>query len=162
MELTINRNELEQKFFDLSTSVVVPLGYRLYDLEYISSQALLRVYIMDPNTASAVIEDCVKVDKAFDEFMDQPWIPEFTLEVSSPGMYRKIRCLEHLRLATGEMIKVWFKSVVTDSEAGLKSANSARGKLIKVNEDSFVIDINNHKLELKIDNVKKAQVDPEF
>jgi ribosome maturation factor RimP len=51
---------------------------------------------------------------------------------------------------------------MTNAEAGLKSANSARGKLIEVNEDSFVVDINNHSLELKIDNVKKAQVDPEF
>jgi ribosome maturation factor RimP len=103
MELTINRNELEQKFYDLSTKVVDNLGYKLYDLEYISSQALLRIYIMDPATSSALIEDCVKVDKAFDEHIDQSWIPEFTLEVSSPGMYRKIRCLEQLKMAVGEV-----------------------------------------------------------
>ena len=66
MELEIKRSNLEQKFFELTEKIVHENNYALYDVEYHSGSSTLRVFIMDPETKTAVIEDCVKVDRAFD------------------------------------------------------------------------------------------------
>ena len=68
LELEIKRSNLEQKFFDLTEKIVKENSYALYDVEYLSGSSTLRVFIMDPKTKTAVIEDCIKVDRAFDPY----------------------------------------------------------------------------------------------
>ena len=83
MDIHQERIGLEKKFFLLCDPVVQEAGYRLYDLEYITGQKLLRLFIQDPRTGSALIEDCVKVDHALSEpFEKEDWIPEEAYKVA--------------------------------------------------------------------------------
>lgn len=118
MDIHQERIGLEKKFFLLCDPVVQEAGYRLYDLEYITGQKLLRLYIQDPRTGSALIEDCVKVDHALSEpFEKEDWIPEeITLEVSSPGVYRHIANLDHFKMSLGEMVAVVIMGQLSEEQ----------------------------------------------
>lgn len=169
MDIDNKRSGLEQKFFLMCDPVVVEAGYRLYDLEYLPNQKLVRLYIQDPRTGSAVIEDCVKVDHALSEsFETETWIPEdIVLEVSSPGVYRHINSREHFHLALNEIILVVITGSLSEEQTlgapkGIKGEKKFRGKLISVGEEGFSLEIKGFELKLNYKQIKKVNLDPDL
>lgn len=169
MDIQQERNGLEKKFYHLCEPVVQEAGYRLYDLEYVTGQKLLRLYIQDPRTGSALIEDCVKVDHALSEpFEKEEWIPEeITLEVSSPGVYRHISNLEHFKMSIGEMIAVVIMGQLSDEQTegapkGIKGEKKFRGKLISADQENYVIEVKGFNLKLNYKQTKKVNLDPDL
>lgn len=169
MDINQERSGLEKKFFLMCEPVVQEAGYRLYDLEYISTQKLLRLYIQDPRTGSALIEDCVKVDHALTApFETETWIPEdVVLEVSSPGVYRHLANLEHFKMTIGETIAVVIMGQLSDEQTqnapkGIKGEKKFRGKLLEVGTDDFTLEVKNFPLKLTYKQVKKANLDPDL
>lgn len=169
MDINQERSGLEKKFYLMCEPVVQEAGYRLYDLEYVSTQKLLRLYIQDPRTGSALIDDCVKVDHALTEpFEKESWIPEdVVLEVSSPGVYRHLANLEHFRMTIGEMISVVIMGQLSDEQTtgapkGIKGEKKFRGKLLEVQAEDFTIEVKNFPLKLNYKQVKKVNLDPDL
>lgn len=169
MDINAERSGLEKKFYLMCSPIVEETGFRLYDLEYISSQKLLRLYIQDPRTGSAVIDDCIKVDHALTPaFETNSWIPEdVVLEVSSPGVYRHITTLEHFKLSLGEIVLVVImgqldESQVTGAPKGIKGEKKFRGKLLEALAEYFVIEIDGFLLKLNYKQVKKINLDPDL
>lgn len=169
MDINQERSGLEKKFFLMCEPVVQEAGYRLYDLEYVATQKLLRLYIQDPRTGSALIEDCVKVDHALTApFETETWIPEdVVLEVSSPGVYRHLANLEHFKMSIGEMIAVVImgqlsEEQTTDAPKGIKGEKKFRGKLLEAGAEDFTIEVKNFPLKLTYKQVKKANLDPDL
>ena len=169
MDINQERSGLEKKFFHMCEPVVQEAGYRLYDLEYVSTQKLLRLYIQDPRTGSALIEDCVKVDHALSPaFETETWIPEdVVLEVSSPGVYRHLANMEHFRMTIGEVIAVVIMGQLSDEQLvdapkGIKGEKKFRGKLIEAGAEDFTIEVKNFPLKLTYKQVKKVNLDPDL
>jgi ribosome maturation factor RimP len=169
MDINQERSGLEKKFYLMCEPVVQETGYRLYDLEYIATQKVLRLYIQDPRTGSAVIDDCVKVDNALSPaFETETWIPEdVVLEVSSPGVYRHISNLEHFKMSLGEMIAVVIMGQLSeeqtkDAPKGIKGEKKFRGKLLEVNEETFTLEVKNFPLKLSYKQTKKVNLDPDL
>jgi ribosome maturation factor RimP len=169
MDISIARSGLEKRFFLLCEPLIQEAGYRLYDMEYIVGKKLLRLYIQDPRTGSALIEDCVKVDRALSEpFEAEEWIPEeIVLEVSSPGVYRHLANIEHFKMTIGQTLAVIIMGHLSEDQSkdapkGWKSEKKFRGKLIEVNSDDFVIEIKGYPLKLTYKQVKKANLDPDL
>lgn len=169
MDISQERNGLEKKFFHLCEPVVQEAGYRLYDLEYVVGQKLLRLYIQDPRTGSALIEDCIKVDHALSEpFEKETWIPEeITLEVSSPGVYRHVSNLEHFKMSIGEIVSVVIMGQLSDEQTegapkGLKGEKKFRGTLLAVGPEDFEIEVKSFKLKLNYKQTKKVNLDPDL
>ncbi len=160
---------VEKKFFLMCGPIIQEAGYRLYDLEYVTTQKLLRLYIQDPRTGSALIEDCVKVDHALSPlFENETWIPEeIVLEVSSPGVFRHISNLEHFKMSLGEMVEVVIMGQLAPEQSegapkGIKGEKKFRGKLVEVNADDFIIEVKNYRLGLTYKQVKKVNLDPDL
>lgn len=169
LELEKKRTGVEHKLYELTTKIVDSFDYVLYDLEYVSGSSTLRVFIMDPETKTAVIEDCVKVDRAFDEYVEvEDWIPnDFVLEVSSPGMYRKLKTLEHFEMAKGQIILASITGKLSEEQAAelsksLKSQSQFRGTLLEMSKDKILIETTDAKIELSFSQIKKASLDPDF
>jgi ribosome maturation factor RimP len=169
MDIDRERTGLEKKFLHMCEPVVQEAGYRLYDLEYVVGQKLLRLYIEDPRTGSALIEDCVKVDKALSPaFETETWIPEdVVLEVSSPGVYRHLSSLEHFKTSIGEIIAAVIMGQLTDEQTsgapkGIKGEKKFRGKLLEANSDDFVMEVNHFPLRITYKQLKKANLDPDL
>lgn len=169
MDIHRERIGVEKKFYHACEPVVQEAGYRLYDLEYINTSKVLRLYIQDPRTGSALIEDCIKVDHALSPvFETETWIPEeVVLEVSSPGVYRHLSNLEHFKMSVGEIISAVIIGQLTAEQIagapkGLAGEKKFRGKLLEVNEDGFTMEVKNFPLKLTYKQLKKANLDPDL
>lgn len=169
MDINQERTGLEKKFFLMCEPVVQEAGYRLYDLEYVSTQKLVRLYIQDPRTGSALIEDCVKVDHALTTpFETETWIPEdVVLEVSSPGVYRHLANMEHFKMSVGEILAVVIMGQLSEEQTagapkGIKGEKKFRGKLIEVGTEDFTLEVKNFPLKLTYKQVKKVNLDPDL
>lgn len=90
--------------------LVERLGYELTDLElHPGGNALLRLFIDSP--AGIALEDCEKVSRQVSALLDveDPLPYEYTLEVSSPGLDRRLVKPAHFERFAGERVKVKLK-----------------------------------------------------
>jgi len=89
---------------------VEQLGYELADLElHTGANALLRLFI-DRETGIK-LEDCEKVSRQVSALLDVEDLLtfEYTLEVSSPGLNRRLVKAAHFERFAGERVKVKLK-----------------------------------------------------
>lgn len=161
MEIEKTRTGLEKKLFELCMPVVKELNLSLYDLDYINVQAVLRLFINRHEEMTADLDDCMKVDRALSpHFEEAEWIPEnITLEVSSPGVYRHLATLNHFK----EAIEEWVQcTVFTNAMTELKGKKKVRGILKEVTNNDITLDLEGEPLSIKIEQIKRANVDPSF
>ncbi|MAZ48882.1 MAG: hypothetical protein CME65_09980 [Halobacteriovoraceae bacterium] len=171
MEVSRKRTGTEQQFFDLTKKIVeLECGYKLYDMEYVSGSSTLRVFIMDDKTKTAVIEDCVKVDRGFTPYCEtEAWIPEdFVLEVSSPGMYRELKSIQHFEWAQGELVLVKLDPHKLEGELrerlkemGALTSLSLRAKVSGILPSAVKLEVDSEDLEIPFEVIKKANLDPD-
>jgi ribosome maturation factor RimP len=101
---------MREQLVILLEPVIERLGYELADLELQSgANALLRLYIDSPNGIK--LEDCEKVSRQVSALLDveDPLAYEYTLEVSSPGLNRRLVKASHFERFAGERVKVKLK-----------------------------------------------------
>jgi ribosome maturation factor RimP len=160
---------IEKKFNELCQTVVDDCGLVLYDLEYFPGNQLLRLFVMDSQTESAVIEDCIKVDKAMTAHIEElDWMPsELTLEVSSPGVYRKLCTIKHFEMACGQRIKISLSDRFDSNTTGLPKSWAGENKVLatleSAGEESITFsDGEDFKHICSYERIKKANVDPEL
>ena len=136
------------------------LGYELYDLEALQSQGqrILRVSI--DHEQGIQLEDCVRIDQKLQKLFDEndPIEEAYTLEVSSPGIFRVLKNPEHFRRFTGERIKIRLKKKIN----GMRQAI---GKLCSSTEDGIQFLPENESEEglfIAYGNISKARLEPEL
>ena len=136
------------------------LGYELYDLEDLQSQGqrILRVSI--DHEQGIQLEDCVRIDQKLPKLLDEndPIDEKYTLEVSSPGIFRVLKNPEHFRRFSGERIKIRLKKKIN----GMRQAI---GKLCSSTEDGIQFLPENESEEglfISYENISKAKLEPEL
>lgn len=168
MELEKDRKGLEEKFYNICKTVTDELGYTIYDMDYIQGSSTVRLFIMDPETKTAVIEDCIKVDRAMSEYFEADWVPEdVVLEVSSPGVYRTLKTVDNFKAALGELISCTISGnlkpeALEGAPKTVKNGKSFRGVLKEFNNTNIILEIDGFNLALDIEQIKKANLDPEI
>ena len=114
----------------------------------------------DVDRGGISFEDCVRVSKRILDLDEQSeLIPgTCTLEVSSPGINRKLRLPEHFKSAVGERVKVKFKN----SESGATVVIT--GYVRESSSDSVRVEAENGKesFDVPFVNLKEARVDFKF
>ena len=96
------------------------------------------------------------LQKLFDE--NDPIAEAYTLEVSSPGIFRVLKNPEHFRRFTGERIKIRLKKKIN----GMRQAI---GKLCSSTEDGIQFLPENESEEglfIAYENISKARLEPEL
>jgi ribosome maturation factor RimP len=130
--------------------LIVDQNLKLYDTEVIQAgdTTIYRVYIMGKNGTS--LEECTRITKIISPIldMDPPVNGEYTLEVSSPGIDRKLTKLDHFKNSIDGLVKV-----------KLMSGNKLKCKIISV-KDSDITLYDKSKKEnfvVKFDDIVKAK-----
>ena len=74
------------------------LGLELADMEYVSEGGYnyLRIYVEKPD-GNTSLDDCVELSGRIDDIADELINEKFYLEVSTPGLERKLKDLKILR-----------------------------------------------------------------
>lgn len=161
---------LELKFFALCEKIAGENQLDLYDLHYLAGQSLLRVFIMDQASQTALIEDCVRIDQALTPYMEEDWVPEtLTVEVSSPGVFRQLRETKHFESSIGKRVSVTImgeleQEQMKDWPKSLKGKKKFVGLLESASENGIKLEVENTSIiiEIKYKQIKKSQWEPKF
>ena len=130
------------------------LNLELSDVEYIQDGGYnyLRVYV-EKTDGSTSLDDCVALSTEIDEIADKLIKEKFFLEVSTPGIERKLKKVKDFLRFTGKKIKVYTKSQV-------EGKKTFQGKLEKFEDD--IIYITDEKLgkiiEIPLNKLKKSNL----
>lgn len=100
--------DYEQRTEKLLQPILEKNNYELYDVEFIKEGGswYLRVYI--DKDSGITIDDCELVSKALSDLLDEhDFISEsYMLEVSSPGLGRRLKRDKHFEKSIGEEVEV--------------------------------------------------------
>lgn len=138
----------------LYTQEVEALGYKLYHMEYVNESGIniLRFYIDHENGIS--LEDCEKVSRRLSEVLDEkdPIAEDYTMEVSSPGIFRTLFTRAHMEEAIGEKVMVKTKKPVD-------GAKKFVGTLKEVHDQGVVVQKEKSELEITFENLKSINIE---
>lgn len=79
------------------------MGYILWDVEYVREGAEYYLRITLDSEDGITIEDCERFSRAIDPILDEadPIAESYHLEVSSPGIERDLKTVEHIAACCG-------------------------------------------------------------
>jgi ribosome maturation factor RimP len=164
-----NRTGLELKFFEIANKVVSELGLELYDLEWSPGSGDLCLYIMNPETKTALLDDCIKVDRAMSPYVEnETWMPEnLTLEVSSPGLFRHLNQVKHFEMSIDQDLTLTLNKNISEEQAPEFPKSMRNNMKIKVtlrsaDADHIVIETKGIKVNLPYTQIKKANLETDI
>ncbi len=154
----MEEKKLLQKLEDLAKPVIEGEGLILYDTEYKREKTgwVVRYYIFRQD-GYVSIDDCVRVSRQLNTLLDVEDLIDhpYNLEVSSPGMERFLRKIEHFEMAIGETVKLKTKEVVDGRKTFTGKVVSIEGKNIILKEDK-------KKFSIDIDNIQDAKLQIDY
>lgn len=169
MVLKGNRTGLELKFFEIATKILSELNLELYDLEWSPNSGNLCVYIMNPETKTAVLDDCVKVDRAFSPYVEEEtWVPDnLVLEVSSPGLFRHLNQVSHFKMSIGEDVSLTLTKKIDEAQSpefpkALRNNMKIKVKLVAADDESITVEAKGIEVKLPYAQIKKANLETDI
>ena len=140
---------------ELLEPTIVQLGYELSDLEVNlgGKHGVLRVFIDHPQGIG--LDDCERVSMAVSAILDveDPLPGHYDLEVSSPGLDRKLTKVEHFQRFTGETVKVQMRFPV-------EGRRRFRGTLVSSDEENIVVEVDGVSHTLPVATIDTARLVP--
>ena len=141
---------------ELIEPTIERLGYELTDLEVrLSGQGgLLRLTIDKPDGIG--LEDCEKVSHAVSALLDveDPVPGNYNLEVSSPGLDRKLTKVEHFQRFEGETLKVTMRFPIV-------GRRRFRGTLVSSDDENIVVEVDGESHSLPLTMIDTARLVPD-
>ena len=140
---------------NLIEPTVVNLGYELSDLElkFGGRDGLVRVFIDKPDGVD--LADCEIVSRQLSAVLDveDPLPGHYTLEVSSPGLDRKLTKPEHFQRFLGETVRVKLRFP-------LDGRRNFRGTLNAADDEKIEIEVDGETYRLEIMAIESARLVP--
>jgi ribosome maturation factor RimP len=129
------------------------------ELKGAPSRRLLRI-LLDSSTASRAVtlDDCTAVSRRLGDVLDANAAVggAYLLEVSSPGVNRPLRTLDHFRRFIGDRVRLRLRTPVDGVQHDVV-------RLIDVSERRLTLETENGKrVVTDIDNVERANLEFEF
>jgi ribosome maturation factor RimP len=128
--------------------IVQANGAKLYDTEIASEfdETIFRVYVTKDGGIS--LDDCANISNDLSPFLDvhPPVSGAYRLEVSSPGLERKLTKPEHFASAIGERVKL-----------KVSGQDRLKGILKSANDEGIVIETKDGDEEYPYSQIAKAK-----
>ncbi len=132
------------------------LGYELADLEVRlgGKGGMVRIFIDKPDGID--LDDCEKVSLAVSALLDveNPVPGNYNLEVSSPGLDRKLTKSEHFQRFEGETVKVQMRFPI-------EGRRRFRGTLVSSDDENIVVEVDGESHSLPLKTIDTARLVPE-
>jgi len=143
---------------EIAERVATSEGLELVEVEYRgrSPRAILRIYIDKP--AGVTVQDCQLVSQQVGTILDVEDFIEgaYTLEVSSPGLDRKLAKRSDYERFAGQQVKLALR---TPHEGSRRY----QGKLLGIEGDTVQVDAGNgHVMRFDYHEIEKANLVVEF
>lgn len=151
----LTESQLEQ-IRQFAEEVALREGCLLYDLEYREGPGrMLRVFI-DKDPGGVSVNDCANVSRGLNLRLDvEDIIPggAYELEVSSPGLDRKLTLTWHYEKAVGKTVQVKYRTEDGDTK-------TYEGKLTSADSKTLAFENSKGPFSLDFATVQKARILP--
>ncbi len=151
---TIKKSPLEDKVLEMIEETLKDTPYRVVDLDCrMGGKSLLRLFIERRETKAASIGDCATVSRLLDPALEASslFTGPFELEVSSPGIDRRLRLQTDFQENIGREVKLEF----TEKLEGIGGA--ARGELLKAENGNVVLKSSGKEILVRLNQIQRAQ-----
>lgn len=140
----------------LIEKTVTGLGYELVDIEQSPKGRLIRLFIDKPEKPRGVdVEDCATVSNQLTRLFMVENVDYDRLEVSSPGLDRPLRTLEHFERYVGREIQLKTRLPVGNRR-------NFGGTLTAVEGEKIYMLVEGSSVEIEFAQVDKARLVPKF
>jgi len=165
---------IAERVLRIAEPVASSAGYDLVDVRFTMEQGgwVLRVYLDKADGITQVdLHDCERMSRELSAVLDveDPIPHAYSLEVSSPGVDRPLRTVEHFRRQIGSEVKI---AMAVPLQVPSGERRNFKGKLLAVlgGEDGdtetdavAVVEIDGHEeFRLRIRDVDQARVVPDW
>jgi len=137
--------------------VVESLGCELWGFDYISQgkKSVLRIFI--DKAEGVLVDDCEAISRQVSSILDveDPIRSEYTLEVSSPGMDRRLYKLSQYSEFIGQMMAVKLRM-------NFEGRRNFSGMLKGIEDDEVILEVDNEEYILPFELIDKANIVPTF
>jgi ribosome maturation factor RimP len=148
----------EKELMALLEPEVNTLGYELVDIEVRlgGRNGLVRLFIDSDD--GITLDDCERVSNQVGALLDveDPFPGHYVLEVSSPGVNRRIRKPEDFLRFVGERVKVQLERPREDGRRRFT------GVLTEADTEGFSVDVDGEAYYLRFDDVETARLAPQI
>ena len=149
-------NQIIEKITRIVNPFIEEMNLSLVDVEYVQDGGYwyVRIFIENLN-GDLNIEDCSKLSSKIEDKIEELIEHKVFLEVSSPGLERPLKKLEDYTRFIGEKITLHLKHKLEDKK-------QFKAIIKEVNGDNIVFLIDKKELEIKFNEIRKANILFEF
>ena len=142
---TIMDRGLMDKLFTIANTELSMMGFELIDLEFVGKS--LRLTIDKPG--GVTLGDCVSVTRRVSLLLDaeDPIESKYRLEVSSPGLNRKLKTAREFEHFSGRRAKV-------QTDEGI-----FRGTITALKGENVIFDVDGSEISVGLSDIIKANLD---
>jgi len=146
-------NEVIKKIRELLDPMTSSLDYYVVDVTYKREGKRFVLRVILDKQGGITMEECAKLNTDFSELLDKENVIEdqYTLEVSSPGLDRKLKKDGDFAWAVGKKIRV-------NTYVPLEGRNTFSGMLVGLGEGTVVINESGTSTEVPRDKISSAKL----
>lgn len=147
----------QERLLEVLTPAVEAMGYELADLEFSHGRGrgLLRLYI--DQEEGITLEDCEAVSRQISGLLDveDPIPGDYNLEVSSPGLDRKLVKPEHFDRFAGCEVKARLRRIID-------GRRRIQGRLLGREDDKVLVQGPEETYVIRLDDIEVVRLVPEL
>jgi ribosome maturation factor RimP len=148
---------VDERLVKLIEPVVEGLGYVLWGVEYLHHGKSARLSIYIDSDDGVDVDDCARVSRQVSALLDveDPIDANYTLEVSSPGMDRRLFTLDQFKTFEGSSVKLSLR-------VPYEGRKRFKGVLCGIEDDEIVVRSGDEEYLFPIDAIDRANVVPTY
>ncbi|MCZ7533384.1 MAG: ribosome maturation factor RimP [Acidimicrobiia bacterium] len=147
-------SSVQDRLWEMIEPHVAAVGVELDDLEVLNGGQLVRVTLDTPDAESSPlgVDVIAELSRGIGRMLDaeDPIERAYTLEVSSPGLERKLRRKTHYDKSIGRIVKIKTFALIDDEK-------THTGLLVSADDDSFVVDVDGNRRRITYTDVSSAR-----
>lgn len=145
-----DQEEVEERVRSIAKSVVEKEGLVIYDIFCYSEKKGYRIQLMiDRLDESVSVDDCAVVSRGMSVLLDseEPFTDNYSLEVSSPGIERRLKSIDEYERFLGETVLLYTKD-----------GSGYKGVIDKVEGDKVTLDVDGECVVVEFEGITKGQI----
>ena len=141
----------KKEYADIAEKAAANLGYSVYEtvirLKGENSKICVKIDSLNPIS----LNDCESYSRELSRLLDENGsLPNYALEISSPGLNRKLSGRDDFIRFAGAPVKVIYED---------NGGKCAKGKLLSADEDGIVVLSDGREIAIQYSAVKSAHLD---
>ena len=150
-------SKTEKTVLDMVNPIAEQNGCFVYDVEYVKegNSWFLRVYV--DREGGITIDECEAISRELSSVLDKndPISNNYFLEVSSPGIERKLRQEKHFEMYKGKMVDIGLYKAHNGSK-------NICGELAGLEGDEVSVDLEGEKFSIRLNETTYVKLHFEF